>query len=61
VGKNIPTRAGERVSVRLAEIDGINEVTILSEAGLSEAGLTEAGLTEAGPPGIGAADEGDAV
>ena len=30
VGKNIPTRARERVRVRLAEIDGIDEVTIES-------------------------------
>ncbi len=28
VGKNLPTRADERVSVRLEETDGINEVTI---------------------------------
>ncbi|MCW2810379.1 MAG: pyrR [Friedmanniella sp.] len=28
VGKNIPTRANERVSVRLAEVDGVNEITI---------------------------------
>ncbi len=28
VGKNIPTRANERVSVRLEEVDGVNEVTI---------------------------------
>ncbi len=28
VGKNIPTRADERVSVRLAEVDGVDEVTI---------------------------------
>jgi len=32
VGKNIPTRAGERVSVRLAEVDGVNEVTIVTDA-----------------------------
>jgi pyrimidine operon attenuation protein/uracil phosphoribosyltransferase len=31
VGKNIPTRAGERVSVRLAEVDGVNEVTIVDD------------------------------
>jgi pyrimidine operon attenuation protein/uracil phosphoribosyltransferase len=30
VGKNIPTRASERVRVRLAEIDGVDEVTIES-------------------------------
>jgi pyrimidine operon attenuation protein / uracil phosphoribosyltransferase len=28
VGKNIPTRASERVRVRLAEVDGVDEVTI---------------------------------
>jgi len=28
VGKNLPTAAGERVSVRLEETDGVNEVTI---------------------------------
>jgi pyrimidine operon attenuation protein/uracil phosphoribosyltransferase len=28
VGKNLPTRADERVSVRLTEVDGVNEVTI---------------------------------
>jgi pyrimidine operon attenuation protein/uracil phosphoribosyltransferase len=28
VGKNLPTAAGERVNVRLEEIDGIDEVTI---------------------------------
>ena len=31
VGKNIPTRAGERVRVRLAELDGVSEVTIVPE------------------------------
>ena len=29
VGKSIPTRTGERVRVRLAEIDGVNDVTIV--------------------------------
>jgi pyrimidine operon attenuation protein/uracil phosphoribosyltransferase len=28
VGKNLPTRSGERVRVRLEEVDGVNEVTI---------------------------------
>ncbi len=28
VGKNIPTRSSERVRVRLAEVDGVDEVTI---------------------------------
>jgi pyrimidine operon attenuation protein/uracil phosphoribosyltransferase len=32
VGKNIPTRAGERVRVRLEELDGISEVTIVPAA-----------------------------
>ena len=31
VGKNIPTRTGERVRVRLEELDGVSEVTIVSE------------------------------
>ncbi len=31
VGKNLPTRAGERVRVRLDEVDGFNEVAILAE------------------------------
>jgi pyrimidine operon attenuation protein / uracil phosphoribosyltransferase len=31
VGKNIPTRAGERVRVRLEELDGVSEVTIVPE------------------------------
>src|SRR5215216_5926380 len=31
VGKNIPTRTGERVRVRLEELDGVNEVTIVPE------------------------------
>ena len=31
VGKNIPTRTGERVQVRLAELDGVSEVTIVPE------------------------------
>ncbi len=29
VGKNLPTRAGERVRVRLAEVDGVSEVCIV--------------------------------
>jgi pyrimidine operon attenuation protein/uracil phosphoribosyltransferase len=28
VGSYIPTRSGEHVSVRLAEIDGVNQVSI---------------------------------
>lgn len=28
VGKNLPTAAGERVRVRLVEVDGVNDVTI---------------------------------
>jgi len=31
VGKNIPTRSGERVSVRLEEVDGVNDVTIVPD------------------------------
>jgi pyrimidine operon attenuation protein / uracil phosphoribosyltransferase len=33
VGKNLPTAAGERVSVALEEIDGVNEVTITRTGG----------------------------
>jgi pyrimidine operon attenuation protein / uracil phosphoribosyltransferase len=36
VGKNLPTAAGERVRVRLAEVDGVNEVTISREDGLAD-------------------------
>jgi pyrimidine operon attenuation protein / uracil phosphoribosyltransferase len=32
VGKNIPTRTGERVRVRLEELDGVSEVTIVPES-----------------------------
>jgi len=35
VGKNLPTRSDERVSVRLAEVDGVNEVTITAGPGES--------------------------
>jgi pyrimidine operon attenuation protein/uracil phosphoribosyltransferase len=31
VGKNLPTSADERVQVRLEEIDGVNEVTIVRD------------------------------
>jgi pyrimidine operon attenuation protein / uracil phosphoribosyltransferase len=38
VGKNLPTAADERVRVRLEEIDGVNEVTIVrDDAGSSAA------------------------
>ena len=33
VGKNLPTADGERVRVRLAEVDGINDVTIFPADG----------------------------
>jgi len=33
VGKNLPTAAGEQVSVRLSELDPVTEVTILPPAG----------------------------
>lgn len=32
VGKNLPTAASERVHVRLAELDGVNEVTITRDS-----------------------------
>jgi pyrimidine operon attenuation protein / uracil phosphoribosyltransferase len=31
VGKNLPTAADERVRVRLEEVDGVNEVTIVRD------------------------------
>ena len=31
VGKNLPTARGERVQVRLAEIDGVDEVVLVRE------------------------------
>ena len=34
VGKNLPTSRQERVNVRVAEIDGVDEVTISSGAGV---------------------------
>jgi len=37
VGKNLPTRADERVRVRLREVDGVNDVTISSEEATSGA------------------------
>ena len=41
VGKNLPTRAEERVSVRLAEVDGVNEVTIAPGSSAAGAGHHE--------------------
>jgi pyrimidine operon attenuation protein/uracil phosphoribosyltransferase len=32
VGKNLPTAESERVRVRLAEVDGVNEVAIFQDA-----------------------------
>ncbi len=37
VGKNLPTARGERVNVRLEEVDGVDEVTI-SEARVAGVG-----------------------
>ncbi len=31
VGKNLPTSVGERVNVRVEELDGVDEVTVTSE------------------------------
>jgi pyrimidine operon attenuation protein/uracil phosphoribosyltransferase len=45
VGKNLPTRAGERVRVRLEEVDGFNEVSIDLEAA-DEASAADPGATE---------------
>ena len=36
VGKNLPTSAGERINVRLVEVDGVDEVTIESRIGATE-------------------------
>lgn len=33
VGKNVPTASGEQVEVRLAESDGVDEVTLIKESG----------------------------
>ena len=38
VGKNLPTAAGERVRVRLAEVDGVNEVTISPQESTDDLG-----------------------
>lgn len=38
VGKNLPTAASERVQVRLAELDGVNEVTITRDTGTGTEG-----------------------
>ena len=40
VGKNLPTAADERVRVRLEEVDGVNEVTIVRD-GQSPADIAE--------------------
>jgi len=41
VGKNLPTSAGERVNVRVAEIDGADEVTIGAARDGAAIGVTE--------------------
>jgi pyrimidine operon attenuation protein/uracil phosphoribosyltransferase len=41
VGKNLPTSAGERVNVRVAEIDGADEVTIGAARDGAAIGATE--------------------
>jgi pyrimidine operon attenuation protein / uracil phosphoribosyltransferase len=38
VGKNLPTARGERVNVRVEEIDGVDEVVIADEGGSRAAG-----------------------
>jgi pyrimidine operon attenuation protein/uracil phosphoribosyltransferase len=50
VGKNLPTRADERVRVRLAEVDGVNEVTISPgpDGGPEGAGVTASTPDEEG-------------
>ena len=52
VGKNIPTRTGERVRVRLEELDGVSEVTIVPETRPEAAeGRTSTGPAHAGREG----------
>ena len=46
VGKNLPTRSAERVAVRLAEVDGLDEVTIMPPPG----GADDPGDEPAGAP-----------
>ena len=50
VGKNLPTARGERVNVRVEELDGVDEVTISSPA---EAGTIHAPPVRAGADGDG--------
>ena len=50
VGKNLPTARGERVNVRVEELDGIDEVSISSPA---EAGTIHAPPVQAGADGDG--------
>jgi pyrimidine operon attenuation protein / uracil phosphoribosyltransferase len=38
VGKNLPTALGERVNVRVSELDGVDEVTIATSPGAHAAG-----------------------
>ena len=38
VGKNLPTHRGERVNVHVAELDGVDEVTITKRLGGDPAG-----------------------
>ncbi len=46
VGKNLPTSRGQRVNVRLEEIDGGDEVTISGELGSANGAGGAASLTE---------------
>jgi pyrimidine operon attenuation protein/uracil phosphoribosyltransferase len=51
VGKNLPTRADERVRVRLEEVDGISEVTIAPPDGVPgpPGGPARAGISDLDP------------
>lgn len=42
IGKNLPSAKGERISVRLTEHDGIDDVTIAAERPAAERQVTEA-------------------
>jgi pyrimidine operon attenuation protein/uracil phosphoribosyltransferase len=55
VGKNLPTNHGERVNVRVEEIDGLDEVAI---AGDPEEALVDEGIRRAGRSGATQASAG---
>jgi pyrimidine operon attenuation protein/uracil phosphoribosyltransferase len=46
VGKNLPTSRGEHVHVRVSELDGIDEVAIVADAGRSSIGTVGPAVLE---------------